>query len=335
MTTHALDRSDTPAPFGPRPAQMKLDWPALKRLQGWRPGPYLSLLRGSGLDLADLREYQPHDEVRHIDWNATARLHTPHVRLFHEEREMSAWFVLDQSRSMHFGSGRHSKARLAQELIWGLALTWLEHGHRVGTLTFNEFGPQGLRQSPRALGGRQGAAQLRHALDQGPDSRRPAGPPASAATRSQALARALHRAGATLHRRSTVLVLSDFQEQIDWERPLGRLAQKHDVVALQLLDPLEQVLPDLGLLHLRDPESGMALWVDSHDRALRERFAQAAAERGVRLREAFGRAGVDALALSTAADWAAELRRFVRLRRGLPAEAPRPQNRWPQAEAPT
>jgi len=92
-------------PTRPGPAQLNLDWPALKRLHGWRPGPYLSLLRGSGLDLAALREYQPHDEVRHIDWNATARLQTPHVRLFHEERDMSAWFVLDQSGSMQFGSG--------------------------------------------------------------------------------------------------------------------------------------------------------------------------------------------------------------------------------------
>lgn len=329
MTTHAQARSDMP-----RPAQMKLDWPVLKRLHGWRSGPYLSLLRGSGLDLADLREYQPHDEVRHIDWNATARLHTPHVRLFNEERDMSAWWVLDQSRSMQFGSGRHSKASLARALIWGLALPWLQQGHRVGTLTFDELGTRGLRQSPRALAGRQGAAQLRHALNQGPDTRRPERAPANEATRVQALAQALHRAGATLHRRATVLVLSDFQEQSDWERPLGRLAQKHDVVALQLLDPLELALPDLGLLHLQDAESGAALWVDSRDRALRERFAQAAAERGLRLREAFGRAGVDALVLSTDADWEAELHRFVRLRQGLPAQAPRPQAGWPQAEAP-
>ena len=316
MTPRPSARSEPSDPASPGPAQLNLDWPALKRLHGWRPGPYLSLLRGSGLDLADLREYQPHDEVRHIDWNATARLQTPHVRLFHEERDMSAWFVLDQSGSMQFGSGRLSKAALAHSLIWGLATPWLRQGHRVGALTFHDASPQGLRQSPRALGGRQGAAQLRHAL-----SRPPGSAPSDEATRAQFLARALHQASATLHRRSTVLVLSDFQEQTDWERPLGRLAQKHDVVAVQLLDPLEQALPNLGLLHLQDAESGATLWVDSRDHALRARFAQAAAERDARLREALGRAGVDALALSTAGDWVAELRRFVRLRSGLPAQA--------------
>lgn len=322
MTPRPPDHSESSVPTRPGPAQLNLDWPALKRLHGGRPGPYLSLLRGSGLDLADLREYQPHDEVRHIDWNATARLQTPHVRLFHEERDMSAWFVLDQSGSMQFGSGQLSKAALAHSLIWGLATPWLRQGHRVGALTFNEHSPQGLSQSPRALGGRQGATQLRHALSRVPDSTRLRAS-SGEATRPHALAlaRALHQAGATLHRRSTVLVLSDFQEQTDWERPLGRLAQKHDVVAVQLLDPLEQALPDLGLLHLQDAESGATLWVDSRDRALRARFAQAAAERDARLREAFGRAGVDALALSTAADWVAELRRFVRLRSGLPAQA--------------
>ena len=324
MTPHPLHPPDTSGPFGLRPAPMTLDWPALKRLQGWRPGPYLSLLRGSGLDLADLREYQPHDEVRHIDWNATARLHTPHVRLFHEERDMSAWFVLDQSRSMQFGSGRLRKATLAHSLIWGLATRWLQQGHRVGVLTFNEHAPLSPRQSPRALGGRQGVAQLRHALSRVPGSDPKRAAPGDA-KRAQSLARALHQAGATLHRRSTVLVLSDFQEQADWEPALGRLTQRHDVVAMQVLDPLEQALPDLGLLHLQDAESGATLWVDSRDKALRKRFAQAAAERDGRLREAFGRAGVDALALSTAADWVSELQRFVRLRNGLPAQPPLPQ----------
>jgi len=307
-------------PTRPGPAQLNLDWPALKRLHGWRPGPYLGLMRGSGLDLADLREYQPHDEVRHIDGYATARLQTPHVRLFHEERDMSAWFVLDQSGSMQFGSGHLSKAALAHSLVWGLATAWLRQGHRVGALTFDEHSPQGLSQSPRALGGRQGAAQLRHALSRVPGSAQSSAP-LGEAKRAQSLARALHRAGATLHRRSTVLVLSDFQEQTDWEPALGRLAQRHDVVAMQLLDPLEQDMPDLGLLHLQDAESGATLWVDSRDRTLRKRFAQAAAEREAHLREAFGRAGVDALVLSTAADWVAELRRFVRLRSGLPAQA--------------
>lgn len=330
-----MDRPDHTQHKPPRPVPLSLDWPALKRLQGLRPGPYLSLLRGSGMDLADLREYQAHDEVRHIDWNATARLGTPHVRLFHEERVMSAWFVLDQSGSMQFGSGRRSKAVLVNSLIWGLSTPWLRQGHRVGTLTFGDGGPQQGHQSPRALSGRHGAAQLRHALNQVPGKTYPtrAQSPSTDAPRPQALARALHQAGATLHRRATVLVLSDFQEQTDWEPPLGRLAQKHDVVAVQVLDPLEQALPDLGLLHLRDAESGAALWVDSHDRALRERFAQAATERGERVRQAFGRAGVDALVLSTASDWVAELLRFVRLRSGLPAQAPRPQAGQGLAEA--
>lgn len=324
MRRQSLKPTDPPAPNGP--ALTPLDWPALKRLEGWRAGPYLGLRRGQGLDLADLREYQAHDEVRHIDWNATARLNEPQVRLFHEERDTSVWFLVDQSRSMQFGSGHLTKASLAHSLIWGLATRWLRQGHRVGMLGFDELDPPRLRQSARALGGRRGAAQLRHALQPapGPASRGHWQQHATDGTRQQALARALRQAGASLRQRAIVLVLSDFQEQSDWEHLLGQLALRHDVVAFQVVDPLELALPDLGLLHLQDAESGASLWVDSHDRLLRERFARAAAERSERLREAFHRAGVDALALSTEGDWVADLLRFVRLRSGRPVLVNRP-----------
>ncbi len=295
----------------------RLEWTALRRLDGLLQGNYRTLMRGAGLDLADLREYQPQDDVRHIDWNVTARLQQPHVRVFTEDREMSACFVLDRSASMDFGSQGRTKHDLQAEFVAVVGRLLVGHGNRIGAL----LGGEGQASWIPARGGRAQVLHLLHRI-QAPLSPQP-GKPAE----GSALGTWLTTAGRALRQRATVFVVSDFISPAGWERPLGRLAERHDVVAVRLADPLERALPDIGLVTLRDAETGEQLLVDPHDRLFRQRFARAAAAREEALRAAFATAGVDALELSTDDDLAdtllyfSELRRRRSRQRGGPARA--------------
>ena len=284
---------------------MRLEWTVLRRLDGLLRGDYRTLLRGAGIDLADLREYQHHDDVRHIDWNVTARLQIPHVRVFTEDREMSAWFLLDLSPSMDFGSGEQRKRQVLAEFTAVLARLLTRHGNRVGAMLYGG----GLDTTLPARGGRQQVLQLLHRLLPTP---RAANAAESGVTRLQDL---LVSAATTLRRRSTIFIVSDFISEAGWERPLGMLAQRHEVVAVRLLDPLELELPDLGLIPIRDSETGEQLLVDTHDAGFRKRFARIAAQREADLRQALARAGVDSLELSTDGDLADALMRFTDLRK--------------------
>ena len=284
---------------------LRLEWTVLRRLDGLLQGDYRTLLRGAGIDLADLREYQHHDDVRHIDWNVTARLQLPHVRVFTEDREMSAWFLLDLSPSMDFGSGEQRKLQVLAEFTTVLARLLTRHGNRVGAMLYGG----GADSTLPARGGRQQVLQLLHRLMPRP---RAANAPESGVTRLQDL---LASAATTLRRRSTVFVVSDFISETGWEKPLGMLAQRHEVVAVRLLDPLELELPDLGLIPIRDSETGEQLLVDTHDAGFRKRFARIAAQREADLRQSLARAGVDSLELSTDDDLAEALMRFTDLRK--------------------
>lgn len=290
---------------GPRAEQRlrRLEWTVIQRLDGLLLGDWRTLMRGSGLDLADLREYQLHDDVRHIDWNLTARLQQPHVRVFAEDREMTAWFLLDLSPSVDFGSGARRKRDVSADLVAVLARLFTRRGNRVGALLYGS----GVEQRVPARSGRAHVLQLMHRIQQRPAT---SGEPGT--TR---LAELLQAADKAVRRRSTLFVVSDFISEPGWQAPLGRLAQRHEVVAVRLTDPLEQHLPDLGLIPLRDAESGEQLMVDTHDRAFRRRFAALTAEREAAVRAALARAGVDALELSTDDDLASALLRFAALRR--------------------
>ena len=284
---------------------LRLEWTVLRRLDGLLQGDYRTLMRGAGMDLADLREYQHHDDVRHIDWNVTARLQQPHVRVFTEDREMSAWFLLDLSPSMDFGSGEQRKRQVLTEFTAVLARLLTRHGNRVGAMLYGG----GLDATLPARGGRQQVLQLLHRLLPAPHA---ANAKESGMTRLQDL---LVSAATTLRRRSTVFVVSDFISEAGWEKPLGMLAQRHEVVAVRLLDPLELELPDLGLIPIRDSETGEQLLVDTHDAGFRKRFARIAAQREAELRQSLARAGVDSLELSTDDDLADALLRFTDLRK--------------------
>ena len=283
----------------------RLEWTVIRRLDGLLQGDYRTLMRGGGLDLADLREYQHHDDVRHIDWNVTARLQTPYVRVFTEDREMAAWFVLDLSRSVDFGSGLKAKREISIGFVGVLARLLTRHGNRVGALVYGND----LEAVIPPRSGRRHVLHLLHSMTRRAETGAPA---QKGMTRLDDL---LKSAAGQMPRRSTVFVVSDFLSEPGWERPLAQLTQRHEVVAVRLFDPLELQLPDLGLVPLRDAETGEQLWVDTHDAGFRKRFARIASEREKTLRTSLAKAGVDTLELSTQDDLVAAILRFTDLRK--------------------
>jgi uncharacterized protein (DUF58 family) len=292
---------------GAERALRRLEWTVIRRLDGLLQGDYRTLMRGTGLDLADLREYQHHDDVRHIDWNVTARLQTPHVRVFTEDREMAAWFVLDLSRSVDFGSGLKAKRDISAGFVGVLARLLTRHGNRVGALVYGKD----LEAVIPPRSGRRHVLHLLHAMERRAEKIE-AAPTQKGMTRLDDL---LKSAATLMPRRSTVFVVSDFLSEPGWERPLGQLVQRHEVIAVRLFDPLELELPDLGLVPLRDAETGEQLWVDTHDPGFRKRFARLAAEREATLRASLAKAGVDALELSTSDDLVEAIVRFADMRK--------------------
>jgi len=312
----ANDEQLAAAASGVERALRRLEWTVIRRLDGLLQGDYRTLMRGTGLDLADLREYQHHDDVRHIDWNVTARLQVPHVRVFTEDREMAAWFVLDLSRSVDFGSGVRAKREISAGFVGVLSRLLTRHGNRVGALVYGTDVEAVI--PPRS--GRRHVLHLLHAME-----RRAAkvAPDQKGMTR---LADLLKSAAVLMPRRSTVFVVSDFLSEPGWERPLAHLVQRHEVVAVRLFDPLELELPDLGLVPLRDAETGEQLWVDTHDAGFRKRFARIAVERENTLRETLAKIGVDALELSTDDDLVEAIVRFADMRkRRVRAGSPNPK----------
>jgi uncharacterized protein (DUF58 family) len=281
---------------------LRLEWTVIRRLDGALHGNHRTLFRGFGLDLADLREYQYHDDVRHIDWNVTARLQAPYVREFNEDREVTAWFLLDLSPSMDFGSHATRKRSVSTEFVTVLARLLSRYGNRVGALFYGDR----LDAVIPARAGRRHVLHLLHAMLSRPERSR------SAPTDLREFLRAAFQ---MIPRRSLVFVVSDFISAPGWAEPLAHLAQRHEVLAVRLHDPLESQLPDLGLLVVQDAETGEQLLVDAHDPSFRRRFAAAAGRREQALRTAFADAGVDALELSTEDDLLDTILRFADLRK--------------------
>jgi uncharacterized protein (DUF58 family) len=274
----------------------------MRRLDGLLQGDYRTLFRGFGLDLADLREYQYGDDVRHIDWNVTARLQTPYVREYHEDREVTAWFLLDLSPSVDFGSGEVRKRSVAADFVAVLARVLTRHGNKVGALFYGEE----VDAMIPARTGRRHVLRILHAMLARPGPKR---------NEPTDLGELLAAGAHLMRRRSLVFVVSDFFSLPGWEARLGQLAQRHEIVAVRLHDPLEANLPDLGMLVVQDAETGEQIFVDTHDRAFRKRFTIAAQRREAALRAAFRDAGIDALELSTDDDLVDAIRRFADMRK--------------------
>jgi uncharacterized protein (DUF58 family) len=282
----------------------KLEFTVLRRLDGQLYGDYRSLFRGTGLDLADLREYQFNDDVRHIDWNVTARLQVPHVREYHEDRELSAWFLCDLSGSVDFGSGEVKKLQTAIEFVALLARVLTARGNRVGGILYGDKVDHVLP----ARSGRRHVLHLMRAMQQRPPLRLVKGGQTE-------LAQLLKAGQSVIRRRSLIFVVSDFISAPGWDKPLAQLAQRHEVVAVRLHDPLEQELPDIGLMLMQDAETGEQIFVDTGDAGFRKRFAAAAARREDELLSGLANAGVDALELSTSQPLLDTVLRFADMRK--------------------
>ncbi|HTI67309.1 MAG TPA: DUF58 domain-containing protein [Caulobacteraceae bacterium] len=280
----------------------RLDWTVLRKLDGVLQGDYRTLFRGAGLDLADLREYQLTDDARHIDWNVTARMDTPYVREHNEDREITAWFLLDLSPSVDFGSNAVKKRQVLIEFTAVLARLLTRSGNRVGAVFYG--GGVDTVIPPR--GGRRHVLHIMDSLLARPEMK---------TARTTDLHEFLRAGFDLVRRRSLLFVISDFISTPGWEEALSLLSRRHELLAVRLFDPLEMALPDLGLIPLQDAETGEQIWVDTHDKGFRKRFAAAAQQREHDLRDALQRAGVDALELSTDDDIADSILRFCQLRK--------------------
>lgn len=279
----------------------RLDWQVVRRLDGLLQGDYRSLFYGAGVDFADLREYQPGDDTRAIDWNVTARLETPYVRQYTEDREVSAWFLLDLSPSMEFGGVAAQKRTVLIDLVTTLARLLTRRGNRVGAIVYGS----GVERTLPARGGRVQVLRLADELLRRPPAAR--GPMTDLGALLEAGLRVLRR-------RALVFVVSDFISAPGWERPLRLLTRRHELLAVRVWDPRELELPDVGPIIMEDAETGEQLYVDTHDRRFRERFRAAALRREAELRAALKAAGVDELALSTEEDLVRAIVRFAALR---------------------
>jgi uncharacterized protein (DUF58 family) len=293
----------TPGPLtsGAENILRRLEWTVIRRLDGVLHGDYRTLFRGFGLDLADLREYQYHDDVRYIDWNVSARLQTPYVRVYNEDREVTAWFLLDLSPSVNFGSNV-KKRSVSTDFVTLIMRLLTRHGNRVGALFYGDKVDTVI--PPRS--GRRHVLDILHRMLSRPEPSRSSG---------TNLRDFFQTAFTVMQRRSLVFVVSDFISAPGWAKPLAQMAQRHEIVAVRLYDPLEMELPDFGLVMMQDAETGEQLFVDTHDRAFRRRFAAGAERRETELRSAFSQAGVDTLELSTDDNLVDAILRFADLRK--------------------
>lgn len=296
--------ADAATAHDPERLLRQLEWTVLRRLDGILQGDYRTLFRGFGLDFADLREYQLHDDVRHMDWNVTARMQTPYVREFQEDREVAAWFVLDLSRSLDFGSQRFRKRDVSASLVAVLARLFIRYGNRVGAVLLSDGAGE-------VVPARSGRRHVLHVLDR----MRKIGASKTKSIAVTDLSSLIASASPTIRRRSVVFVVSDFISTPGWGRRLADLARRHEVVAIRLYDPLEIEMPNLGMVVLQDAETGEQLMVDTHDAGFRRRFAKGAEKREAELRSALASAGVDCLELSTEEPIDTALLRFTRMRK--------------------
>jgi uncharacterized protein (DUF58 family) len=280
----------------------RLDWQVIRRLDGYLQGDYRSLFRGFGMDFADLREYQPEDDIRYIDWNVSARMNTPYVRQYMEDREVIAWFLLDLSPSVDFGTLNHQKRNVLIDFVGRLARLLTLHGNRIGAMMYGNS----VQRTVPARGGRAQVLRLINDL-----LKQPRLTHAPMTDLGALLKGGLH----AIKKRSLVFVVSDFISTPGWERSLSLLNQRHEVIAIRLWDPREMSLPDVGMIVMEDAETGEQLYVDTHDKKFRQRFQEAAEQRELVLNDTFKRAGVDVLPLSTEGDLIQAILRFVMLRR--------------------
>jgi len=282
----------------------RLDWQVIRRLDGLLQGDYRSLFYGYGVDFADLREYQPSDDIRYIDWNVTARMDAPYIRQYVEDREIIAWFLLDLSPSVDFGTTQtqNLKRTMLIDFVATIARLLTRHGNRVGAM----FYASRVDRAIPARGGQIQVLRLIHEL-----LRQPRLPRAAFTNLNPLIKAGLN----SIRKRALIFLISDFISVPGWGQSLSLLNQRHEVLAIRLWDPREVQLPDIGPVIMEDAETGEQLYVDTHDKKFRQRFAESARRREAELNQAFKRAGVDALSLSTEDDLVRAIVGFAEMRR--------------------
>lgn len=279
----------------------RLDWQVIRRLDGLLQGDYRSIFYGYGMDFADLREYQPGDDIRYIDWNVTARMDSPYVRQYIEDREITAYFLLDLSPSVDFGTVTSLKRTVLIDFVTLLARLLTRHGNRVGAIMYSK----NVERIIPARGGRIQVLRLTNDLLNHP--RLPKAPFTD-------LKPLLESALRGIRRRSLIFIVSDFISAPGWERELGLLNQRHEVLAVRLWDPREMEIPDIGPIVMEDAETGEQIYVDTQDKKFRERFRAAARRRESELNAVFSRTGIDMLPISTEEDLVHAIVRFAAIR---------------------
>jgi uncharacterized protein (DUF58 family) len=315
MTTHSrhgtvasnslLLGSRSPARPGPGPLSdavlRALDLTVRRRVESLLAGDHRAAVTGVGTELALIRPYEPGDDVRRIDWNVTARTQIPHVRVQVAERALATWLLLDTSPSMTFGTADRRKADVAEGVALAVGHLATRRANRLGLVTFGDRRPRTL--PPKQ--GRAGLLPVLLALREEPEDAR---------VGATSLGEALARTARLARQRALVFCVSDFRGPPDWREPLLELAGRHDVVAVEIRDPREQELPNVGELWLVDPETGRQLRVDTSRRTLRERFGTEAAAERAGLAATLRELGVDHVVLSTASDWLRAFASFLRTR---------------------
>ncbi|MEO3868447.1 DUF58 domain-containing protein [Nonomuraea sp. B12E4] len=288
------------------PALRRLELTITRRLDGLLQGEHLGLVPGPGSEPAESRPYQPGDDVRRMDWSVTARTNEPHVRDLVADRELEVWALLDATASMDFGTVAMEKRELAVAALAAVGFLTQRTGNRVGTHLLHGGG---VRTLPARTGRPHLMALLQAAFAL------PRTPPGVA---EPLLGVAAEQLGRVVRRRGLVVVLSDFlDEPGTWEQPLRRLAARHQVLAVEVLDPRELALPDVGILTLVDPETGRRREVATGNARLRRRYAEAAAGQRAAIERGLRRAGAAHLRLSTDRDWVRDLVRHVMRQRRL------------------
>jgi uncharacterized protein (DUF58 family) len=282
---------DRPGP-GPLPEALlrALDLEIGRRMDGLLPGEHRTAAIGLGTELAQIRRWEPGDDVRRIDWNATARSNEVQVRVDVAERALTSWLLLDESPSMTFGTADRRKWDVAEGVALAMGHLASRRGNRVGVVTFG--GSSSLTLRPRQ--GRTGLVSVLRAVRRDPETER---------IGQTSVGDALRQVARVSRQRALAVLVSDFRGPRDWRKPLIQLAARHAVVAVEIRDPREQELPNVGHLWLVDPETGRKLHVNTANRRLRERFAAAAAEERADLARELGSLGVPHVVLSTAGDW--------------------------------
>ncbi len=321
------------AELAPERRLRRLELAVTRRLDGLLHGQHLGLLPGVGSEPAGSREYRAgEDEVRRMDWSVTARTTVPHVRTVDADRELATWVLVDGTPSMDFGTADFEKRELAVAAVAAVGFLTAGAGNRLGA---HLLGPDGVRRFP-ARAGRTHLLGMLRTLMATPRGAQPArgGKPKEGEPAGPSLAEAVEGVHRAVRRRGLVVVVSDFLDGLDedglgsappeWERPLRRLAARHQLLAVQITDPRERELPDVGLLTLVDPETGRRREVSTAGRRLRERYAAAARTQQNTITTALRRAGAAHLPLRTDGDWIADIVRHVHAQRRLSRAARRP-----------